>query len=76
MNFLFLGIFFRIFPNLFRFLNDKNELKGQKAVFISAQDHVDATWHTRPRGSAKRAHATPTRRGDVCTYLYLYLYSL
>ena len=31
-------------------------LKRQKAV-ISARGHVDATWHSGPRGSATRAHA-------------------
>ena len=32
---------------------------------------MDETWHARPRGSATRAHATPTRR-----YIYLYIYNL
>ena len=31
------------------------------------QGHVDATWHSGPRGSATRAHAAPTRR-----YIYIF----
>ena len=33
---------------------------------------MDATWHSGPRGSATRAHAAPTRQGDVCHYLHTY----
>ena len=33
---------------------------------------MDATWHARPRGSATRAHAAPTRQGDMCEYLHIY----
>ena len=33
-----------------------NIKKMQKAVF-TARGHVDATWHSGPRGSATRAHA-------------------
>ena len=29
-------------------------------------------WHSGPRGSAMRAHAAPTRQGDVCYYLHIY----
>ena len=32
---------------------------------------MDATWHARPRGSATRAHAAPTRR-DINIYLYIF----
>ena len=67
MNFLFLGIFFRIFLNLFRFLNDKNELKGAKSGLILRGTHVDATWHEKPHGSATRAHAARY----LSTYIYI-----
>ena len=33
---------------------------------------MDATWHARPRGSATRAHAAPTRRCDAI-YIYIYM---
>ena len=71
--------FFRIFLNLFLFLNNKNELtKGQKA----GKFHVGPTWMRRgtqghvaaPRGPTRRlrgAYAAHTRRN-----IYLYLYSL
>ena len=32
---------------------------------------MDATWHARPRGSAMRAHAAPTRR---CDALFIFTY--
>ena len=64
--------FFWIFLNLFRFLNNKNELKkGGKSGLIPRGTRVDVTWHTRPRGSATRTHEVPTRRN-----IYLYSYSL
>ena len=37
-------------------------IKKGKKRFISARGQVDATWHSRPRGSATRAHAAPTWR--------------
>ena len=43
----------------------------QKGVF-SRGTHVDATWRARPRGSATRAHAAPTRR-DATHYLSLHI---
>ena len=42
-----------------------NIKKMQKAVF-TARGHVDATWHSGPRGSATRAHGA---------YLYIYLFN-
>ena len=33
---------------------------------------MDATWHARPRGSATRAHAVPTRRCDI-HIIYIYM---
>ena len=44
----------------------------QKRVYYFARVHVDATWHSGPRGSVMRAHAAPTRQGDVCYYLHIY----
>ena len=64
--------FFRIFLNLFQFLNGKNELKMAKSGVISVRVHVDATWHSRPRGSVTRAHAAPTRC-DIYLHIY-YIY--
>ena len=32
---------------------------------------MDAKWHTRPRGSATRARAAPTRRCDI---LFIFTY--
>ena len=59
MKFLFLGIF----SEFISILNNKNELKNDKKFFIfSRGSHVDATWHSGPRGSATWAHAAPTRR--------------
>ena len=46
--------------------------KFKKRVYYFAQVHVDATWHSGPRGSATRAHAAPTRQGDVGEYLHIY----
>ena len=38
---------------------------------LFAQGHVDATWHSGQRGSAKRAHVAPTWCGcDVHIYIY------
>ena len=36
----------------------------QKRGIFPRGTHVDAMWHTRPRGSATRAHAAPTRQYD------------
>ena len=53
--------FFWIFLNLFRFLNNKNELKmGQKWMRRGTQGHV-AT----PRGPTQRL------RGAIFTYIYI-----
>ena len=62
MNFLILGIFSDFSELILRLLNK------QKGGLI-ARGHVDATWHSGPRGSATRTQVAPTRR-DV-TYLYL-----
>ena len=32
---------------------------------------MDATWHARPRDSATRAHAEPTRRCDMCIFIFI-----
>ena len=57
----------------------------QKAV-LTARGHVDATWHSGPRGSATRAHAAaprgPTRqrhagpRGIYIMYIFIIIYSI
>ena len=41
----------------------------QKAV-ITARGHVDATWHSGPRGSATRAHTAFT------FYIFITIYSI
>ena len=46
--------------------------KAKKGIF-SCGTHVDATWHSGPRGSATRAHAAPTRR---CDTLFIFTYIL
>ena len=61
MNFLFLGIFSGFFLLILRFLNVKNNLNKTKSGYFPCGTHVDAMWHARPRGSATRAHAAPTR---------------
>ena len=61
MNFLFLGIFSGFFLNLFRFLIIKMNSKMAKSGLILCGSHVDATWHSGPRGSATRAHVAPTQ---------------
>ena len=65
-SFLFLGIFSEL---LLIFLTIK---KKCKKILFSRGTHVDAMWHARPRGSATRAHATPTRPN---IHIYI-LYSL
>ena len=54
--------FFRDFSRFlwinFAIFNVKNELKISKKGLIFAPGHVDATWHSGPRGSATRAHAS------------------
>ena len=45
----------------------------QKRVLNSRGTHVDATWHSRPRGSAMRAHAAPARRDVMHIYIYIYI---
>ena len=46
--------------------------KITKSVYILRGPHVDATWHSGPRGSATRAHAEPTRR--IYTYIFYIFY--
>ena len=53
MNFLFLRDFFRIFLIYFTIFNvNKNLKKMQKGFIFSRGTHVDAAWHSGPRGSA------------------------
>ena len=52
--------------NLFRFLNDLKSFKNmQKMGAFIARAHVDATWHTRPRGSATWTRECLSDTGDV-----------
>ena len=70
MNFLFLGIFFWIFLNLFQFLNDKNELKkGQKVGYF----REGPTWMRRGMQGHMAAPHRPTRRlrDAICIYLFI-----
>ena len=52
---------------ILQFLMIKKIKIKAKIGFIFAWDHVDATWHARPRGSATRAHEA---RCDVHIYIY------
>ena len=52
--------------------NVKNDFKISKKGGLLARGHVDATWNSRPRGSAMRAHAAPTRPGCDIYIIYLY----
>ena len=64
MNFLFLGIFFRIFFKFISILNNKNELKNDKKLFIFC---AGPTWMRR----GTQGHvATP--RGAYAAYTYIY----
>ena len=68
--------FFRIFLIILRLLNVKNNLNKAKKGVFSCRTHVAATWHARSRGSARRAHAAPTRRDATCIYIYSYSYNM
>ena len=58
-------IIFRDFSDfIFRFKTFKKNKKNAKKCLISERGHVDATWHSGPRGSATRAHAA---------YAFIYL---
>ena len=46
--------------------------KCKKRVNYFARVHMDATLHSKRRGSATRAHLAPTRQGDVGEYLNIY----
>ena len=71
MNFLFLGIFFRIFKLFFLFyfrfliikINKKIKKRGERGPW-------DATWHARPSGSATRTRAARLRGALIYT-IYL-----
>ena len=71
-EFSILRDFFRIFSELFFIFKTIkiNKIKANSG-FISARGHVDATWHSRPRGSANG----PTRclRGDVTRIIFTYI---
>ena len=63
--------FFQIFLILFSILN--HFLINIKMGLFFARGHVDATWQSRPRGSAPWTHAAPTWRDNI-TYIYYILY--
>ena len=69
MNFInfrdFSDFFLIIFSILNRFFNKKMGL-------FFARGHVDATWQSRPRGSATWTHAAPTQQGEV-SHIYIYI---
>ena len=44
-----------------------------KSGLIPRGSHVDATWHSGPRGSATRAHAAPTRRTHIFIIYRVYI---
>ena len=44
-----------------------------KSGLIPRGSHVDATWHLRPRGSATRAHAAPTRHIQIFIFYIAYI---
>ena len=50
----------------------KTILKNEKRVYFPRGTHVDATWHSRPRGSA--TGPTQRLRGDVMdAHIYIYI---
>ena len=62
---LFFLILFSIFkPFLINNKNNNNKKKGRGA-------RMDATWHTRPRGSATRTHAARLRGAYILYIIYL-----
>ena len=50
--------------------NAKKRFKNAKMFIFSRRTHVDAMWHSGPRGSATRAHAAPTRRIVYIMFAY------
>ena len=58
----FKGFFLNFSQLILQFLNVKNDFQNKQEGGLIARGHVDATWHSGPRGSATRAHAAPTRR--------------
>ena len=70
MNFLFLGIFSRFLWIYFLFKSIKMNLKKCKKRLFTARGHVDATWHSGPRGSATRAHAAYSIYIIYLLYIY------
>ena len=67
-EFFYFSGFFPDFSEFILIFNNKNELKKiAKSGLIPCGSHVDATWHSGPRGSATRAHAAPTR----CIHIFI-----
>ena len=71
MNFIIFTDFFWIFSY---FIFDLKLFLNKKEGF-SRGSHVNATWHSRPRGNAMRAHAAPTRR-DIYLHIYYIYYMM
>ena len=71
MNFLFLKDFFGFLNSFSYFIFNFYIIKINKKIKIGGRGaRVDATWHTRPRGSATRTRAAP-RGAYISTVLYL-----
>ena len=65
-------IFLNFSELILRFLMIKTIKIKAKKGFILCGTHVDATWHSGPRGSSTQAHAAPTRRDVTCTeYVFI-----
>ena len=74
MNFSIFRDFFSDFSEFILIFNNKNELKKEaKSGLIPRGSHVDATWHSGPRGSATRAHVAPTRRIHIFIIYIVYI---
>ena len=68
MNFLFLGIFFQIFSEFISILNNKNELKNDKKLFIF---RVGPMWMRRGTQGHMAAPRGPTRRIYIFIIIYI-----
>ena len=71
MNFIFLGICSGFLLIYFLFKLIKINLKKCKKKVLTARGHVDAMWHSGPRGSATRAHAAYSM--NIIYYYYIYI---
>ena len=65
--------FFWIYLDLFLIFKCLNKLKKFKKGVYIARVHVDATWHSGPRGFATWTARGRLRGADVTCVRYLYL---